>query len=129
MKTEVIVAADAPLPGGAYSHAIRAGDILMLSGQVGVNPITGELADGVAAQTRQALRNLDAVLRAAGVSLRALTKTTCFLASVEMFAEFDAAYRQAMGESRPARSTIGVQLPGSYLIEIEGIAVVDDQQP
>jgi 2-iminobutanoate/2-iminopropanoate deaminase len=124
MLTETIAASDAPKPGGAYAQAIRFGDIVVLSGQVGVDPATGRCPSGVAAQTRRALLNLAAVLGAAGGSLADLIKTTCFLASVDSFAEFNAAYEEAMGSHRPARSTVGVNLPGDYLVEIEGIAVL-----
>lgn len=120
-----IHAAAAPRPGGSYSHAIRAGGLLLLAGQVGVDPADGRLPDGVAAQTRQALRNLEAVLRAAGGSLDRLAKTTCFLASLDDFAAFDAAYREVLGDHRPARSTVGVELAGGCRVEIEGIALLD----
>jgi 2-iminobutanoate/2-iminopropanoate deaminase len=124
MQTDVIAAADAPQPGGAYSQAVRAGEIVVLAGQVGIDPASGRTAEGVAAQTRQALENLEAVLRAAGGSLESLIKTTCFLTSVDTFEEFNAAYSEALGDHRPARSTVGVQLAGGYLVEIEGIAVI-----
>jgi 2-iminobutanoate/2-iminopropanoate deaminase len=124
MPTQTIATSDAPKPGGAYAQAIRNGDIVVLSGQVGVDPATGLLPSGVAAQTRRALLNLDAVLGAASGSLANLIKTTCFLASVDSFAEFNAAYEETMGSHRPARSTVGVKLPGDYLVEIEGIAVL-----
>jgi 2-iminobutanoate/2-iminopropanoate deaminase len=124
MKIELVAAADAPPPGGAYSQAIRAGELVVLAGQVGIDPATGTAPEGVAAQTRQALANLDAVLRAAGGSLQSLIKTTCFLTSVDSFAEFNAAYSEAMGDHRPTRSTVGVQLAGGYLVEIEGMALV-----
>jgi 2-iminobutanoate/2-iminopropanoate deaminase len=122
---EVIRTDEAPAPGGAYSQAFRYGDTIWLAGQVGIDPATGEVADGVAGQTRQALRNLEAVLRAAGGSLESLVKTTCFLTRVDMFAEFNAAYSEVMGSHRPPRSTIGVELAGGYLVEIEGLAVIE----
>jgi len=124
VKTEVIATADAPAPGGAYVQAIRAGDLLLLSGQVGIDPATGEVPEGVAEQTRQAIRNLQAVLEAAGGSLEQLVKTTCFLTSVDDFPEFNAAYAEVMGEHRSTRSTVGVQLAGGYLVEIEGLALL-----
>jgi 2-iminobutanoate/2-iminopropanoate deaminase len=65
------------------------------------------------------------VLRAAGGSLGSLVKTTCFLTDVDAFAEFNAAYEEAMGSHRPPRSTVGVQLAGGYLVEIEGLAVIE----
>ena len=124
MQTEVILTTEAPTPGGAYSQAIRAGELVFLSGQVGKDPKTGQVREGVAAQTRQALHNLEAVLLAAGGSLDRLVKTTCFLTSIDTFAEFNAAYEQVMGEHKPTRSTVGVQLAGDYLVEIEGIALL-----
>lgn len=124
MQTEVILTTEAPTPGGAYSQAIRAGELVFLSGQVGIDPKTGQVREGVAAQTRQALHNLEAVLLAAGGSLDRLVKTTCFLTSIDAFAEFNAAYEQVMGEHKPTRSTVGVQLAGDYLVEIEGIALL-----
>lgn len=124
METETIATDAAPAPGGFYAQAIRAGELVVLSGQVGVDPATGAVAEGVAGQTRQAIVNLDAVLRAAGGSLASLVKTTCFLTSVDAFAEFDAAYAEAFGDHRPTRSTVGVDLAGGYLVEIEGLAVL-----
>jgi 2-iminobutanoate/2-iminopropanoate deaminase len=99
--------------------------MLWLAGQVGIDPATGDVAEGVAGQTRQALRNLEAVLRAAGGSLESLVKTTCFLTRVDAFAEFNAAYVQVMGNHQPPRSTVGVELAGGYLVEIEGLAVIE----
>jgi 2-iminobutanoate/2-iminopropanoate deaminase len=116
----------APPPGGAYVQALKAGSLVVLSGQVGIDPSTGEALPGVAAQTRQALLNLEAVLEAAGGSLASLVKTTCFLTDVGAFAEFNEAYAEAMGGHRPTRSTVGVQLAGGFLVEIEGLAILDD---
>ena len=115
----------APAPAGAYSQAFRSGNTLWLAGQIGVDPATGKVAEGVAAQTRQALHNLEAVLRAAGGDLTSLVKTTCFLTDVEAFAEFNAAYDEVMDGHRPPRSTVGVRLAGGYLVEIEGAAVIE----
>ena len=124
METEVILTAEAPIPGGAYSQAIRAGEVIFLAGQVGRDPATGDTCEGVAAQTRQALHNLEAVLVAAGGSLSQLVKTTCFLTSISDFAEFNAAYEDEMSGHKPARSTVGVQLATGLLVEIEGVAVL-----
>jgi 2-iminobutanoate/2-iminopropanoate deaminase len=122
---EVIATDNAPAPGGAYSQAFRTGNTLWLAGQVGIDPSTGEVAEGLAAQTRQALRNLEAVLRAAGGGLSSLVKTTCFLTDVAGFAEFNAVYDEVMSGHRPPRSTVGVELAGGYLVEIEGVAVIE----
>jgi 2-iminobutanoate/2-iminopropanoate deaminase len=126
MQTEVIATDAAPAPGGAYVQAIKTGSIVVLSGQVGIDPATGEPPPGVAAQTRQALRNLEAVLVAAGGSLASLVKTTCFLTDVGAFGEFNAAFAEVMGDHRATRSTVGVQLAGGYLVEIEGLALLGD---
>ena len=125
MQTEAVTTDAAPAPGGAYVQALKAGSLVVLSGQVGIDPSTGRAPDGVAAQTRQALRNLEAVLTAAGGSLGSLVKTTCFLTDVDAFPEFNAAYAEAMGDHRPTRSTVGVALAGGFLVEIEGLAVLE----
>jgi 2-iminobutanoate/2-iminopropanoate deaminase len=122
---EVITTTAAPAPGGAYSQAIRSGSVLWMAGQVGIDPSTGEVAEGVAAQTRQALLNLESVLQAAGGTLDNLVKTTCFITAVEAFAEFNRAYEDVMGSHKPPRSTVGVDLAGGYLVEIEGVAVIE----
>jgi len=122
---ELISTSEAPQPGGAYAQAVRTGNLLLLAGQVGIDPASGQVGDGLAAQTRQAVSNLDAVLRAAGGSLDNLVKTTCFLAALDQFSIFNAAYAEALEDRRPARSTVGVALAGAYLIEIEGIAVLE----
>ncbi|MFS0892891.1 RidA family protein [Microbacterium sp. 179-I 3D3 NHS] len=116
----------APAPVGHYAQGLRIGGLLALSGQVGIDATTGSLADGVAAQTAQTLRNLEAVLRSAGLDLTAVVKTTCFLVDLSSFAEFDRAYGEVFGDHRPARSTIAVGLARDYLVEIEALAVVPD---
>ena len=113
---------EAPKPGGAYSQGARVGSTLFLSGQVGIDPDTGEVREGLSEQTKQAIRNLEAVLRSAGGSLESIVKTTCFLVDTDGFAEFNAAYEEMMGSHRPGRSTVGVALAGGYLVEIECIA-------
>jgi 2-iminobutanoate/2-iminopropanoate deaminase len=122
VKPEILTTDEAPMPGGAYSQGVRVGSTLFLSGQVGIDPATGEVREGLAQQTRQAIRNLEGVLREAGGSLESIVKTTCFLVDVGQFAEFNAAYAEMMGDHRPGRSTVGVELAGGYLVEIECIA-------
>ncbi|MFC4555001.1 RidA family protein [Georgenia faecalis] len=122
-----ITTPDAPSPAGAYSQGVRAhGTVVAVSGQVGLDPATGELVTGIDAQTRQALANVEAVLRAAGASLADVVKTTCFLTDLSYFAEFNAVYREVLGEAFPARSTVGVGLAPGMLVEIEALAVVAD---
>lgn len=114
---------DAPKAIGPYSQAIRFGELVFCSGQLGLDPASGELAEGLAAQVRQALRNLDAVLSAAGSGPGAVLKTTVFLASMDDFAEVNEIYSSYFGESVPARSAVAVKtLPKNALFEIEAIA-------
>lgn len=125
-KARAIFAADAPKPVGPYSHAIRAGNTLYLSGQVGLDPATGNLVEGdVAVQTRRALENLRAVLKAAGAELTSVVKCTVFLTDVANFQTMNGVYAEFFGDHKPARSTVGVAaLPRGAGIEIEMIAVV-----
>ena len=117
--------AEAPEAIGPYSQAMVAGPFVYCSGQVGLDPWTGDLAEGVAAQTERALKNLAAVLEAAGSDVEHLIKTTIFLTDMGAFAEVNSLYAAALGEHRPARATVGVvSLPKGALIEIEGVALL-----
>jgi 2-iminobutanoate/2-iminopropanoate deaminase len=123
MTRQAIQTNGAPAPVGPYSQAIRSGDSVFCSGQVGLDPLTGELVDGLEAQAERALRNLQAVLDAAGLGFDDVVKTTIFLADVKDFAAVNAIYARFMPEPPPARSTIGVGgLPKGALVEIEAIA-------
>ncbi|HZK78352.1 MAG TPA: Rid family detoxifying hydrolase [Gemmatimonadaceae bacterium] len=124
MPRTVILTQHAPAPGGPYSQAIASGNILAISGQVGIDPATGAAPAGVVAQARQALANLDAILRAAGASREDVIKTTCLLTDINDFPVFNDEYRTFFGEHRPARSTFGVQLFGGYVVEVEALAVI-----
>jgi len=123
MDTCSVMTERAPAPGGAYSHAWVVGDLVFTAGQVGIDPASGTLVDGLAAQVKQAIKNLEAVLEATGARLDTVLKTTCFLADIAGFAEFDAAYRAAFAEPYPARSTFGVDLASGLKFEIEAVAV------
>ena len=123
MIRQAIQTNGAPVPVGPYSQAIVAGDLVFCSGQVGLDPATGELVDGLEAQADRALRNLSAVLDAAGVSWADVVKTTIFLADVGDFAAVNAIYGRVMPDPAPARSTVGVSgLPKGALVEVEAIA-------
>jgi len=123
MTRQAIQTNGAPAALGPYSQGIRSGDLVFCSGQVGLDPATGELADGVEAQAERALRNLQAVLDAAGLGLDDVVKTTIFLTDVGDFAAINAVYAKFMPEPPPARSTVGIAaLPKGALIEIEAIA-------
>lgn len=124
MAHSIIHTSAAPAPGGAYSQAILAGQILATAGQVGLDPVTGETPDGVVAQTRLALANLRNVLAAGGAELTDVVKTTCFLTDINDFAVFNAEYEAFFDGHKPARSTFGVALAGGFVVEVEALAVV-----
>ena len=115
----------APAALGPYSQAIIANGFVFCSGTAGIDPATGAVADGIEAQAEQALRNLDAILAAAGASLATLVKTTIFYQNVDYFAAINAVYVRYMPEPPPARSApANVNLPHGLLISIDAIAVL-----
>lgn len=121
---KTIAASNAPAAVGPYCHAKLAGGTLYTSGQLGLIPATGELAQGVEAQAAQALDNLKAVLAAAGMGLEDVVKTTVFLADMNDFAAINAVYAQYFPGEAPARSCVQVAaLPKGGLFEIEAVAV------
>lgn len=126
MAVDVIFTDRAPRPVGPYSQAYRAGGMLYTAGQVALDPATGELvAGGIAAQTRQALRNLEAVLSAGGSSLGNVVKTTIFMADLAEFSQMNAVYAEFFTQNPPARSTVQVAgLPKGARVEIECVAVI-----
>ncbi len=121
MPVEPVPTPSAPASAGPYSPAVRAGDWLVLAGQVGIDPATGRLVDGgVAAQTRQALANVAAVLGDCGASVGDVAKTTVFLVDMGDFPVMNEVYADAFAGYRPARSTIAVAaLPLGAVVEIE----------
>ena len=123
MKNEYIIAQNASAAVGPYSHAASAGNTLYISGQLGLEPATGNLLEGVEAQATQALKNLKSVLAAADMDLSDVVKTTVFLVDMGDFAAINAIYAQAFGETKPARSCVAVAaLPKGGLFEIEAVA-------
>jgi 2-iminobutanoate/2-iminopropanoate deaminase len=115
----------APAALGPYSQAIIANRFVFCSGTAGIDPATGAVAEGIEAQAEQALRNLDAILAAAGASLATLVKTTIFYQNVDDFAAINAVYARYMPEPPPARSApANVNLPRGLLISIDAIAVL-----
>ncbi|MGI5160841.1 RidA family protein [Microbispora sp. CA-102843] len=124
MTTIVPIITDAAAaPTASYSQGIVAGGLVATAGQVGRDPVTGELAGTLAGQVESAIANLKAVLAAAGLDLSHVVKTNCFLTRIEDFEEFDAVYRRHFSDPLPARSTVGVALAGDLLFEIEAWAV------
>lgn len=126
MERQVIHTDHAPKAIGPYSQAIRVGDFVFCSGQLGIDPSTGNLVSGgVEAETRRALQNLTAVLQAAGTSLEHVVKTTVFLFDMNDFAKMNAVYTEFFPANPPARSTIQVaRLPRDGHVEIEAIALI-----
>jgi 2-iminobutanoate/2-iminopropanoate deaminase len=123
MTRQAISTGGAPGAIGPYSQAIRSGDMLFCSGQLGLDPETGELADGVADQADRAMRNLRSVLDAAGLGFDDVVKTTIFLADIGDFATVNEVYGRFMPDPPPARSTVQVAaLPKGGRVEIEAIA-------
>jgi len=123
---ELINASDAPAAIGPYSHGARSGGLLFTSGQIPLDPASGEVVGAdVTAQARQTLTNLKAVLVAGGSSLDQVLKTTCFLATMDDFLAFNEVYTEFFGKGVPARSCVAVAgLPKNVLCEIEAIATV-----
>ena len=114
----------APAAIGPYSQAIVCGNMLFTSGQIPIDPATGDIhgAD-ITEQAEQVMKNLAAVLEEAGTTFENAVKTTCFLAHIEDFAAFNAVYAEHFGDARPARSAVGVAgLPAGALVEVEVIA-------
>ena len=124
---EIIATDRAPRAIGPYSQAVRAGNLIFASGQIPIDPATGEfVAGGIAEQAEQVLRNLTAVMEAAGVGLDQVVKTTVFLASMDDFTAMNEVYSRVFGQNRPARSTVqAARLPRDARVEIDAIAFVD----
>jgi len=116
-------AAPAPFQGAPYNQAIVTGDLVFVAGQLGLKPGDTTVEGDIATQTEQALRNLQAILEAAGSSLDNLVKTSVFLQDLGDFAAMNEVYARHVGERPPARSTFEVaKLPSGALVEIEAIA-------
>lgn len=124
MSKEAISTARAPAAIGPYAQAIRAGNLLFVSGQIPLDPATGQMVDGdIAVQTERVLKNLAAVLEAAGSSLARVLKTTVYLRDLEDFAQMNTVYARFLGEHPPARATVQVaRLPRDAAVEIDLIA-------
>jgi len=123
VSREVISTPDAPAAIGPYSQAVNSSGVLFCSGQLGLDPVTMELAEGLQAQVARALENLGAVLRAAGSGPSGVIKTTVFLADMDDFPAMNEIYAGFFTEDPPARSTVAAKtLPKNALFEIEAVA-------
>ena len=124
MTRQAISTSNAPAALAAYSQAIRSGDMVFCAGQLGIDPATDDFAEGgIQGQTERALKNLAAVLDAAGLGFDDVVKTTCFLADINDFSAFNEVYIRFMPDPAPARSTFQVgALPRGARVEIEAIA-------
>lgn len=118
----------APAAIGPYSQGIVANGLLFASGQIALSPETGELVGStIEEQAEQVMKNVGALLTAAGTDFDHVVKTTCFLEDIADFAKFNAVYAKSFGEKLPARSAVGIdKLPKGALIEVEVIASVED---
>lgn len=121
-----VTAAGLPSPVGPYSPGIAAGNIVFVSGQAGRNPATGTIADGVEAQTEQTLKNIAAILEAAGSGLQHVIRCGVFLVDIGDFQKMNGVYARMFGDHRPARTTVQVSAlpePG-LLVEIDAVALI-----
>jgi len=123
---EIIATNEAPKAIGPYSQAIRSGNVVYTSGQIALDPATGNLVDGdFAAQVHRVFENLKAVLAAAGTGFNNVVKATVYLTDLANFATLNEIYASYFGDTKPARTTVGVaQLPKGGLVEIDLIAIV-----
>lgn len=129
MKKEEIKTERAPKAIGPYSQGVKIGRHLFLSGQIPIEPTSGEALSGtIEAQTRQVLKNLQAVLEEAGATLKDVVKTTVYLKDLSAFAEMNLVYGEFFSAPYPARATVGVSsLPKGSGVEIDAIAVIGDE--
>ena len=113
----------APAAIGPYFQAVKTDHFVFVSGQLGIDPATGQLTQGIQAQTRQALQNVLEILKSTGCDFDSLVKTTVYLSNLENFAAMNEVYAQAIGQNPPARACVEIsRLPKDALVEIEAIA-------
>lgn len=127
MAKQILTSEQAPKAIGPYSAGIRAGNLIFTAGQLGMDPATGKFVSAeISGQTRQALKNLQAVLEAGGASLENVVKVTVFLRDMDDFSAMNEVYAEFFSQNPPARSAVQVaRLPKDAAVEIEAIAVVE----
>jgi 2-iminobutanoate/2-iminopropanoate deaminase len=129
MPKTTIRTKNAPIAIGPYSQAVKYGNMVFLSGQIPINPLTGKIPSSIKQQTIQVLENITAILHEAGSSLNDVLKTTIYLLNMEDFNKVNEIYQEYFPEEAPARSTIEVsRIPRGALIEIEVIAIIDSNK-
>lgn len=129
MTRRIVSTSAAPAPAGPYNQGVRAGSLVAVAGQVGINPVTGEFAgDDVTSQTRQAIENLEAVLRAAGATLADVVRVGVFLTDLADFAPMNDVYAELVPAPHPARTTVGVELPPGIRVELDALAIIDSER-
>ena len=123
---KIIATPNAPQAIGPYSQAVQYGEFLFVSGQIAIDPQTGNIKAGeIEIQTEQVLKNIAAIIEAAGLSLQDVVKCTCFLNDMNDFVKFNAVYENYFGESLPARETVEVsRLPKDVLVEVSAICAI-----
>ena len=121
---ERIMDPNGPNPGGPYSHAVKAGGFIYVSGQASIDPVTKKFAPGtVTEETHQTIRNIQSILKASGAGLGDVIKCSVFLADIRDFAEMNKVYEEYFGAAKPARTTVNAQLPAPGLkVEIDCVA-------
>jgi len=126
MPKQIIQSDRAPQAIGTYSQAVRAGNTVYVSGQIGIDPATGNLVEGVDAQIEQVFRNLEAIAAAAGASLRDAVKVAVFLTDMGNFARVNEAMARHVPQPYPARAAVGVaSLPRGALVEVEAVLAIE----
>jgi len=125
---EIISTENAPKAIGPYSQAVRVGNLVFISGQIPINPKTGEFRTDIKEATEQIIKNIEKILEAIGAGLESIVKTTVFLTNMEDFQIFNATYEKFFTKEPPARSTVAVkELPKGSRLEIEAIAYIGDK--
>lgn len=119
-----IITSDAPAPTGPYSQGIAIGNLLFVAGQRGQDPITGELCKGIEIETRRAILNIEAILKAHGCGLKDIVKTTVYLSDTDDFARMNEVYRSMIPVPYPVRTTVGARLRCDIAVEIDVIAFI-----
>ncbi len=122
MKT-IINSENAPKPIGPYNQAVKAGNFLFISGQIAIDPKQAKItAQDIAGQTKQVIKNIQAILETAGYTLNDVVQTNVYLSSMLLFKEFNAEYAKHFESNAPARVTIAAELPANALVEISAVA-------